>query len=172
MKYERSIAIKDPVKVAKLVRLVFMSVGLIFFCVGSYMLFDTYKFMQTSQTTTGVVLSVDRVVTQDEDGTSITYSPVFRYEDANGAPFTGSPALRSSGYNFPIGSEVAIRFDPTNPQDVRVDGLFSIWAFGGIFAFMGALFTLVGFFVPRYFSPSRWAARVEGNDHTPAVRRQ
>ncbi|MEM7545843.1 MAG: DUF3592 domain-containing protein [Pseudomonadota bacterium] len=163
---------KDPVKVVKLVRLVFVSVGLLFFAVGSYMLYDTYEFMQTSQKTIGVVLSVDRIVSRDSNGTSITYSPVFRYEDATGQPFESSPRLRSSSYNFAIGSNVSVRFDPTNPQDVRVDGFFSTWGFGGIFAFMGAFFTIIGFVVPRYFTPSGRVRRAESGDHVSTVRRQ
>lgn len=129
---------------SKWVGRLFILVGSIFFIVGGFLLWGAYDFMQTAQRTTGVVLSVDRIVTRDSDGTSVTYSPTFRYADLSGALHESSPSLRSSAYNFPIGSEVEILFDPAQPTTIRVDGFFSTWGFPGAFAAFGALFIVIG----------------------------
>ncbi len=68
---------------SKLVRWIFVAVGLIFAAVGASFLYSTYTFQQTAIATTAEVLSVEtfRKRKRDNDGrmkTSITYEPTLR----------------------------------------------------------------------------------------------
>jgi hypothetical protein len=139
---------------SKLVRWIFLAVGLVFTGMGVSFLYTSYSFRQTALTTTAEVLSVERIKTRkrDNDGnwkTTISYKPTLRYEDQFGARHVGAPNLRSSSYNFPVGSEVEVSFNPDDPSDMRVNDFMSTWGFGAIFTLFGVIFVAIGWFVTR-----------------------
>ena len=139
---------------AKLVRWVFLAVGLIFMSVGAWLVYGAYVFQQTAIIATAEVLSVERIETRerDRDGdmkTTVTYRPTLAYDDHYGAARVGTPSLQSSTYNFAVGTEVEVAFNPDNPSEVRINDFISNWGFGGAFFAFGSVFVIIGWFVTR-----------------------
>lgn len=139
---------------AKFVRLIFLAVGLILATTGGWLTYGTYVFQQTAITTMAEVLSVERFEKRerDRDGhmkTSITYQPTLAYDDQYGVARVGKPSLRSSTYNFAVGAEIEIAFDPDDPGKVRINDFLSTWGFGGFFLIFGLVFAGIGWFATR-----------------------
>ena len=138
--------------VAKLVRWVFLAVGLIFMSVGAWLIYGAYVFQQTAIIGMAEVLSVERIETRerDRDGdkkTTVTYRPALAYDDHYGVARVGTPSLQSSTYNFAVGTEVEVAFYPDDPSEVRINDFLSNWGFGGAFFAFGSVFVVIGWFV-------------------------
>jgi len=115
-------------------------VPLIFVGIGGYMLVDAIRFAGVAVKTVGVVIDLD--VDSDSDGT--TYTPVFRYVDSAGVRRSGRTHIASSEYDYAIGTEEEILYDPAAPEDgVRINGLFSLWGFPLIFLGLGLIVLVV-----------------------------
>lgn len=144
---------------AYLIRFVFLLVGLALATFGAWQFYSSYAFQQTAVETTAEVLSVDAVTRteRNSDGyleTTTTYAPTLRYTDLSGAAHVSTPYLRSSEYNFPIGSEIEVLYDAAAPGDVRISGFLTTWGFGAAFFLFGLLFAVIGC----------WRSRPEDDD--------
>lgn len=153
---------KDPANKIWLVRWIFLAIGGLFTLVGAWLLYGSYSFQQTAIITTAEVLSVEKFVSRkrDNDGntkTSITYEPTLRYKDQYGSRHVDKPNLRSSSYNFPIGSEVEIAFNPDDPAELRINDFMSKWGFGGFFMLFGLVFMTIGWVATRSIERKREA---------------
>lgn len=74
---------------------------------------------------------------------TMEYVPVFLYTWSDGAPTRAGVSLASASYNFPVGSQHEILFNPRRRDDVVIPGLIN-WIVPGGFAVL-TLLTLVGF---------------------------
>ncbi len=116
--------------------LLFILFPLIFVGVGGYMLLDAIRFSGVAVGAVGTVVDVD--VHSDSDGT--TYTPIFRYTDQDGRDHQAPTHISSSGYDYSIGSQEWILYDPGAPNDeVRIDGVFSLWGLPVIFTSVGLM---------------------------------
>lgn len=128
---------------------IIVAVGLIIACVGAGFLYSSYTFLQTAVSATGTVLSVEttRERKRNTDGDwedSVTHQPTLRYTDADGVERQVKTSMRSSNYNFVVGSEVSIYYDPAAPENVRINDFMSNWGFGGIFLAFGLILSTLG----------------------------
>jgi hypothetical protein len=115
---------------------------LVFGGIGGYMLIDANRFSSVAEKAVGAVVKVE--THSGSDGTS--YTAIFRYTDAAGRSHTAPTHISSSGYNYRRGETEDILYDPTAPDDeVRVNGVFSLWGLPVIFSAVGLLF-LFGLF--------------------------
>ena len=169
-----------PAKIS-LVKWVFTSVGLIFVLIGCHQLYGAYRFTSVALPVEATVEAVERKVSRDSDGRrSTTYRPTVVYRDAYGATRTARTYLSSNGYNFEVGSRIAVLYDPDDPSTVRVDSFASLWVFGAVFSGMGALFVILGLYLkPSMGAPpddddaSNSKGDTRASDRrTPSVRRR
>lgn len=105
----------------------------IFIGVGGWMLAGTLAFTEAALATTGRVAAV----TEHRSDDATTWSAMFDYTDAGGTVQRGETHISSSDYNFRIGDEVAILYDPAEPRTVRVDDWLSVWGLPVIFLTVG-----------------------------------
>ncbi len=127
-----------PKKTRRLGRLTYLIVlfPLIFVGFGGYMLFDAIRFIGVAQEAVGTVVDID--IHSDSDGT--TYTPTFQFTDEGGQIRTGRTHISSSGYDYAMGAQEEILFDPhALDADVRVNGVFSLWGLPVIFSTVGLL---------------------------------
>jgi hypothetical protein len=129
--------------------LLFALIPLIFVGVGGYMMVDAIRFSGIAEKTVGIVIDLD--VDSDSDGT--TYTPVFRFVDSRGSTHSGRTHIASSEYDYAIGAEEEILYDPGAPEDgVRINGIFSLWGLPAIFLGVGLIVFIV---MVRVYATSR-----------------
>lgn len=77
-------------------------------------------------TTTSEVLEVQEGETSDGDA---VYQLTLRWTDQEGNTHVTVPRTRASYYNVPVGTELDIKYDPDDPNDVRVETQEGPWYF-------------------------------------------
>lgn len=119
--------------------LLFLLFPIVFGGIGGYMLVDAIRFSGIAETAVGTVVDVE--THSDSDGTS--YTAIFRYTGADGRSHKAPTHIASSGYDYRIGETEEILYDPGAPNDeVRVNGVFSLWGLPVIFTGVGVLFLI------------------------------
>ena len=142
----------------RLIGRIFALVGALLLSIGGWLLSDVYRFSASAHATKAVVVSVKRHRTSSDSGLRYTFFPTFRYTDAAGAERVAQVRIGSDGYNYPVGSEVPILFDPEDPEDVRVAEGSDIWMMGVIATILGVAFVGLGVVMTR---SARAALRME-----------
>ncbi len=130
---------------ARVIKIVFTVMGLIFLAAGGVMTFFTYDFMDNALPATGRVTSVEVNVGDD----SVTYKPTIRYLDWEGLKQSGETFIASSSYNFEIGSTVDIYYDLRDPTSLRMDTWLATWGFGLILLSGAVIPFIVASFIGR-----------------------
>jgi len=77
-------------------------------------------------TTTSEVLEVQGSETSDGDA---VYQLRLRWTHQNGTTHVTVPRARANYYNVPVGTELDIKYDPHDPDDVRVETQEGPWYF-------------------------------------------
>ena len=111
----------------------------LFVCVGIYQWRkqNTRKEICTAQVF-GRVAEINKREEVDEEGRSVTYSPVFAYT-VNGYEYRREFKAASSFCRWKLGDEVTVFYDPIDPQDSYVLEDKAGNLTGVLFAFFGAL---------------------------------
>ena len=130
---------------ARVIKIVFTVMGLIFLAAGGVMTFFTYDFMDNALPATGRVTSVEVNVGDD----SVTHKPTIRYLDWEGLKQSGETFIASSSYNFEIGSTVDIYYDLRDPTSLRMDTWLATWGFGLILLSGAVIPFIVASFIGR-----------------------
>lgn len=125
----------------------FSAVAVLLLIAGAVVLFFSIRFANASETAVGTVIEVS--ASQDCDRRNNrrecddVYRPTITYTTASGEEITFTSNAASSDWNFPIGTEVNVRYDPANPQGARMDGWFSSWGAPTIVGGVGIVFAVV-----------------------------
>jgi hypothetical protein len=113
-------------------------VGLGLILLGGYWASRVQAFVGGAAPAAGTVVELRR-----EPGQR-TFAPVVRYQPATGAPRTLVGQVASNPPAYRVGEAVAVLYDPLDPSDARIDGLFSLWGGPLLFSGIGAILGLVG----------------------------
>lgn len=133
---------------AKYVGPIFTCVGTLFAAVGIYLVMDAVHFSGQAQEGIGEVIAVDTHYSTDSDGRrTTTYAPTIRFQSIDGDTYEAETHIRSSGYDYSIGTEVEILYDPADPDEVRINSFWSLYMLPGMFTLMGSLFAILGAFL-------------------------
>lgn len=108
------------------------------------------RFILNSDKVTGTVVRLDESLDQGKT----YYSPEFTYTLPNGKTYTGVSTSGSYPPRYAVGQAIALRYDRTRPSDVKIDSIWELWSFPLWSAIMGALSTILA-----YFLKSRTATR-------------
>ncbi len=101
----------------------------LFLIAAAILAWDSYAFVARAERTTGVVVKVyswegwnpwDRATTD--------YSPVFRYRFSDGKMTEASTGQSSPNWNYEIGSQHEILFNPDIKTDVKQNNFEQLWA--------------------------------------------
>jgi len=132
----------------------FLGLGLL--GLAAYLAIDTRHDIATAARADGIV--TDLIVDRDSDGE--TYHPHVRFVTAKGEPVEFTSSIGSNPAGFDIGEHVTILYDPSDPQDARIDSFVQLW-FGPLFAgVFGLVLATAGGVVSIVFL--RWSRRPPG----------
>lgn len=127
-------------KVIAIVKYTFTLIG-IGMLTGALLLYkSTSAFLAEATKTEGTV--VDLVRSQSSDST--TYRPVVHFLDQNGQAIEFISSTGSNPPSYSKGQKVEVLYRPTNPQDAKINGFFSLWGGPTILSGVGGVFFIVG----------------------------
>ncbi len=119
----------------------------LFMAAGIAWLVSSYLWVANAEETIGMVTKVNSHTTETADGPQTLFKPEFSYIWTDGAQTTAALGLAAPDFNFEIGSEYTILFDPSRKGKVRFPG-FVFNHFGAIVILsIGAMFTLLSLFL-------------------------
>jgi len=103
----------------------------------------TTIFTAKSVKTTGTVVELHKNI--DDDG-ALTYSPVFQFTTKDGATQTVTSNSGSNPPGFEIGTQVPIRYEPSDPSAAAINTFWQTWPFAAGFGIAAVVMTLFGLF--------------------------
>ncbi len=109
---------------------------------GAGLLWAVASFMWLSNAveTTG---TVTKVYAWEEDGAPTLYSPEFSYIWSDGEATIGTLGLSSTDFNFEVGSEHTVLYDPDNKGILRFPGFVFNYFGPMVILAIGAMFALI-----------------------------
>ena len=117
---------------------------ILFLGAGLGWLVSSFMWVSNAQETIGTVTQVyEQGTNTATDGNDVYFNPEFSYTWTDGSQTIGALGLSSPEFNFEIGSEHTILFDPSQKGNVRFPG-FSFNYFGAIVILaISAMFALI-----------------------------
>lgn len=131
---------------------VFTFAGLVMLYFSWYNYDATNKFLNTAQSTSGVVVDLERrhSSSTSSSGSSTTYAPVVEFtapESGQTITFTSNSSSNPPAYDE--GDDVTVLYDPAEPEEARIDSFMSLWFLPLLLLVMGGIFTPVGIGIMR-----------------------
>lgn len=107
---------------------------------GGFLSFrNTQAFFHAAISTTGSVIGNDRHIDSERN---ITYYPTVQFRTNSGRLIEFASNSGSSKYSA-IGSKVPVLYDPTHPQEARINSFFSLWGATLVLSILGGTFSTV-----------------------------
>ena len=142
--------------------IVFSLVGLGLLIGGYFLSQNTRQFLAVSKHARGEVIDMVREESTHGTGskrrTSSTYFPEIRFtsEDGVTVEFRGSSGSNPPSYHR--GQSIDVLYNPSSPNDARINGWFELWGPAVICGGMGAFFLLIGTLPALFFGAVLFAA--------------
>ncbi len=135
----------NPAKVRKVFLMLSLLITIAALLAGAYVTYRNYQFLQHSQLSEATLSDIE------EDGSTdqIAYRPIFRFTTPDGKTHTAASKTIFTKFDYLIGSKIAIRYNPQNPRDLRVDSHFSLFNISGFLFFTAGIFLVT--FLTLYF---------------------
>ena len=124
-----------------LVGLLFVAIGIVFAGLAWFFLARTRTFLRAAVDTTGTI--VDLLESSGSEG-GTTYSAVVRFHTADGREIQWTETMASNPPAGQRGDQLAMKYDPANPQKARIAKASRLWFMPAFFGGMGALFLAIG----------------------------
>jgi len=137
--------------------------GLALLGVAVFLAIDTRHDIATAVRADGIV--TDLIVDSDSD--SDTYHPHVRFVTARGEAVEFTSSVGSNPAGFDIGEHVIVLYDPSNPQDARIDSFVQLWFVPLIVGFFGLVFATPGGVASIVLL--RWSRRPSGPTAPPPL---
>jgi len=138
-----------PFSIAKYL-FVLVGAGMLIGAIGWHS--STRHFLARASRAHGTVVALlQHHSSNSSNNSSITYSPVVRFNDGSqDVQFNSSSSSNPPSYN--IGETVPVLYLASNPYNAKIDSFFALWGGSLILAVLGGAFLLVGgglIYVPR-----------------------
>ena len=129
-------------KVFSIIKYTFTSIGLAMLVATFFLYQSTQSFLSTAQTTNGIVIDV--VSSRSND--TITYAPVISFiaPDGREVIFTSSGSKPAA---YTVSDSVEVLYQPSNPNDVRINTMSDLWGPTMLMSILGSVFFLIGFII-------------------------
>jgi Protein of unknown function (DUF3592) len=146
-------------------KFVLIPIGLLLFVAAAWSVWSTKSWLARTLEVEGVVVEMVRM--RDSDDTGYVFSPIVRFETADGGTHEFQSRLRTYPPAYRTGEVVSVVYDPAVPDAAMIRSLLSLWFMPIILGFIGTIFCAIGIFMIVLCS---WASRVF-NQPTAAVSR-
>jgi len=119
---------QNSINVPFLVGALFAAVGLVFCGVSANSFLSSRSFFAKALEADGVVVGLTEIIYEDnDDRESILYAPEVVFSTADGEEVTFTSGVGSSPPNYRIGQQVKVFYEPTEPQNAKVDSWLERW---------------------------------------------
>lgn len=158
---------EDPtIFLSRLAKFVLIPVGLLLFLAAAWSVWSTNKWLAHTLEVEGVVIEMVR--TRDSEDKGYLYSPIVRFETADGKTHEFQSGLRTNPPAYRAGQVVPVVYDPGVPDAAMIRGVLSLWMMPVILGFIGTIFVAIGTFM---IVMSNWVSRVLNGPPTTDVSR-
>jgi hypothetical protein len=106
---------------------------------------STQRFIRSAQAASGKV--VDNLPDVDSDGDTV-YKPRFVFTLSNGEEVSVQSQVGTSPPSFRKGQSVTVLYDPSSPQQARINSFMQLWGGAVILIAVAVIFLVVGFCLP------------------------
>jgi len=130
------------IKMLGIIKYAFVVVGL-GMVVGAYFIYDyNVSFIESATETEGTVTEL--VQSRSSDNNSYYYKPVVRFNTSDGQIVEFMSSTGSNPASYSVGEKVTILYLPSDPQNAKIKGYFSLYGAAVIVGGIGSAFFLVG----------------------------
>jgi hypothetical protein len=141
-------SVKDAerMKSLKVIGVVFLPVGLICLVIAAFCSISTANLIRTGECTQGKVIGLNKTMSAsaDDGPDSFVYHCVVQFATKDNNQVTGQSKTGSYPANHQIGDSVRLYYEPSHPQDFKLDDYFEMWGIGTIFGGIGLIFAGLG----------------------------
>ena len=138
--YNKNYDLSNP-KMLNIIIGVLIVIGATLAGVSYYFYTSTTKFLETANTTDGTVI---KLLQETDEKNSTTYRPVFEFTDESGKDHVIESGTSSNPPAFKKGETVEILYDPSSPEDAKINSFFSLWGISLVFGIVGGSFLAFG----------------------------
>ncbi|WP_085901275.1 DUF3592 domain-containing protein [Kiloniella majae] len=140
-------------KTIKILKYIFMSVGLITLSVMGIWSYTTHNFVDNAHSAQGTVIDLiqSRSSSSSSTSNSYVYRPEVIFQTATGEEVTFQSSTGSNPPAYNRGEKVSVLYNPENPQDAKIDGTLSLWLGPLILGVIGFIFSAFGIGLSVYF---------------------
>lgn len=122
------------------IKYLFAAVGLALLA-GAYGFYNsTASLLAVAETSEAKVIKL--VAHRSDDGT--TYSPVYVFSTKDGRNIEGESSSSSNPPSYSVGETLKVYYNPANPEDNELDGIFNLWGGAIIMGILGIVFFGIG----------------------------
>lgn len=140
----------DPIKLFRLIPLIFVLVGLGLLAGAVYNYRSTQEFLRSARTATGEVIGYTRRTNSEGE---ISYFPVIEFTPAGAEEPIEFTSSTGGARSYAIGARVPLRYDPALPFHAAIDSSTDLWLAAGVLGGLGMLFTIIGGVIFWLFRP-------------------
>ena len=140
-----------------IVGILFASLGVMMFLVGTKMLYNTKNFIKIAKETQGVVTGFDVNVSEKEDlktrkvSSTTAYYPKIKFTDSRGKQIEFISKYGSSDPGIVEGDTVSVLYDPEHPNKAKWNTKMALWFGPGMLFGFGLLGSIVGLVIIIFF---------------------
>jgi hypothetical protein len=147
---------EDPtIFLSRLGKFVLIPIGLLLFFAAAWSVWSTKTWLGRTLEVDGVVVEMVRM--RDSEDKGYVFSPIVRFETADGRTHEFQSGLRTYPPAYRTGEVVSVVYDPAVPDAAMIRSLTSLWLMPIILGFIGTIFCAVGTFM---IAMCNWASRL------------
>ncbi|KJG55992.1 hypothetical protein UA38_16625 [Photobacterium kishitanii] len=121
---------------------IFVSIIGVCFLTGSvFSSIITFDFIKSAVTGSGEIIRL----AESRSDNSVSYAPVVYFSDSNDIGYEFTSSVSSNPPSYQVGEFVEVMYLESNPNEAKINGYFSLWGLSLILAFLGVVFSSIGF---------------------------
>ena len=151
--------------ISRLGKFALIPIGLLLLLATAWSVWSTKTWLARTVEVEGVVIELVRM--RDSDDKGYLFSPVVRFERADGRSHEFQSGLRTNPPAYYAGQAVTVVYDPRAPESAVIRGVLSLWLTSIILGFIATIFVAVG---TAMIAMSNYVARaLDPSPHLPDV---
>ncbi len=151
--------------ISRLGKFALIPIGLLLLLATAWSVWSTKTWLARTVEVEGVVIELVRM--RDSDDKGYLFSPVVRFERADGRSHEFQSGLRTNPPAYYAGQTVTVVYDPRAPESAVIRGVLSLWLTSIILGFIATIFVAVG---TAMIAMSNYVARaLDPSPHLPDV---
>jgi len=133
---------KDSVFLNRFGKYCFIPIGLMLLLAVACTVWTTKAWLARAVEVRGQVVEMVRVRDRDDQG--YTFTPLVRFQTADGRTVEFQSSLRNNPPGYHTGQAVSVLYDPEEPHSAAIRGVLSIWLLPIVLSFLGSIFLAIG----------------------------